>query len=219
MSEDVDRGGKGFLSSALLVAAVSAILLAGLALRSAPPVEAAKTAPAPPKTVPTLALGSPITPDPGVAAASIPSDPQASADPDPVPAETPPPAKAAAVHVAQPIAAPAQQPAHEPAPDPLVLKLATRAEADSGRLTKAKGRFTAQLLVACKAETVDRLLGAGAGSTKIYVLPAQVKADACFRVCYGTYATAKDAAAAADLPKALRGKDKIGAVEIAKVLQ
>jgi septal ring-binding cell division protein DamX len=215
MSEDVDRGGKGFLSSALLVAAVSAILLAGLALRSAPPVEAAKTAPAPPKTVPTLALGSPITPDPGVAAASIPSDPQASADPDPVPAEAPPPAKAASVRVPQSMAAPAQ----EPAPDPLVLKLATRAEADTGRLTKAKGRFTAQLLVACKAETVDRLLGAGAGSTKIYVLPAQVKADACFRVCYGTYATAKDAAAAADLPKALRGKDKIGAVEIAKVLQ
>jgi septal ring-binding cell division protein DamX len=160
-------------------------------------------------------LGSPITPEPGVAAASIPSDPQASADPDPVPAEAPPPAKAASVRVPQPMAAPAQ----EPAPDPLGLKLATRAEADTGRLTKAKGRFTAQLLVACKAETVDRLLGAGAGSTKIYVLPAQVKADACFRVCYGTYATAKDAAAAADLPKALRGKDKIGAVEIAKVLQ
>jgi len=105
-----------------------------------------------------------------------------------------------------------------PAGDPLLVELARRAEADCGRLAKNRGRFTAQLLVACKPETVDRLLGVARGSTKIYVLPARIKDDACFRVCFGAYATSKEAAAAADLPKALRGKEKIGAVEIAKVL-
>jgi hypothetical protein len=74
------------------------------------------------------------------------------------------------------------------------------------------------LLVACKPETVDRLLGNAGGARGLYVLPVQVKDDACFRVCFGTYQTSKEAAAALDLPKALRGKDRIGAVEIAKVL-
>jgi septal ring-binding cell division protein DamX len=98
------------------------------------------------------------------------------------------------------------------------MRLASRAEADCARLAKARGRFTAQLLVACKPETVERVLAASSGSAKLYLLPATVKGDACFRVCYGDYATAKDAAAAADLPAALRGKDKLGAAEIAKVL-
>jgi hypothetical protein len=74
------------------------------------------------------------------------------------------------------------------------------------------------LLVACKPETVGRILDRGHGSTSLYVLPVQVKDDACFRVCFGAYATSKEAAAAVDLPKALRGKEKIGAVEIVKVL-
>jgi hypothetical protein len=73
-------------------------------------------------------------------------------------------------------------------------------------------------MVACKPETVDRLLGVASGSTRVYVLPASVNDDPCFRVCFGAYATSKEAAAAADLPKALRGKERIGAVEIAKVL-
>jgi septal ring-binding cell division protein DamX len=103
-------------------------------------------------------------------------------------------------------------------PDPLLLALATRAETDSARLDKARGRFTAQLLVACKPETVDRLLDTARGSKNVYVLPTQVRDEACFRVCFGTYATPKDAAAATDLPAALRGKDKVAAVAIAKVL-
>ena len=103
-------------------------------------------------------------------------------------------------------------------PDPLLMTLATRAAADAGRLAKAKGRWTAQLLVACKPETVDRLLAASAGAGKLYVLPARVKDEACFRVCFGDYATPKDALAAEDLPPALRGKEKIGAAEIARVL-
>jgi hypothetical protein len=102
--------------------------------------------------------------------------------------------------------------------DPLVVKLAARVEVDCGRLAKARGRWTAQLLVACKPETVDRMLGMAHESSALYVLPVQVKDDPCFRVCFGAYATSKEAALAADLPKALRGKERIGPVEIAKVL-
>jgi septal ring-binding cell division protein DamX len=105
-----------------------------------------------------------------------------------------------------------------PAIDPALSRLAVRAEGDADRLAKATGRWTAQLLVACKAETVDRLLGRGGGSTKVFVLPARLHDDPCFRVCFGTYATATEAAAASDLPKALRGSDKIAAVEIVKVI-
>jgi septal ring-binding cell division protein DamX len=106
----------------------------------------------------------------------------------------------------------------EPIADPLVARLAARAEDDSARLAKARGRWTAQLLVACKPETVDRLLANAGGTGGLFVLPAQVKEEPCFRVCFGTYASAQEAAAASGLPKALRGKDKIAAVEVAKVL-
>lgn len=102
--------------------------------------------------------------------------------------------------------------------EPRLVALALRAATDCGRLEKARGRWTAQLVVACKPETVDRLLGAARGSTEIFVLPARVKDDACFRVCFGAYATSKEAARAADLPNTLRGNEKILAVEIAKVL-
>ena len=58
--------------------------------------------------------------------------------------------------------APTRQLPPEPDPqpaaivDPLLLKLASRAEADCGRLAKVQARWTAQLLVACKPETVER---------------------------------------------------------------
>ena len=64
----------------------------------------------------------------------------------------------------------------------------------------------------------NRMLGMAHGSSALYVLPVRVKDDPCFRVCFGAYATSKEAALAADLPRALRGKERIGSVEIAKVL-
>ena len=109
-------------------------------------------------------------------------------------------------------------PKFSPPDDPLVVKLAARAEGDCGRLAKTRERWTAQLIVACKPETVDRMLGLARGSNSLYVLPVEVNSGACFRVCFGAYQTSKQAALASDLPKALRSKEKIGAVEIAKVL-
>ena len=117
-----------------------------------------------------------------------------------------------------PMAEPLQEPTPAHAVDPLLDKLAARVEVDCGRLAKARAPWTAQLLVACKPETVDRILGMAQGSSALYVLPVRVKDDACFRLCFGAYQTSKEAAQAADLPRALRGKERIGAVLIAKVL-
>jgi len=99
-----------------------------------------------------------------------------------------------------------------------LARLAKRAETDAARLSGTSQPWTAQLLVACKPETVERLLAASEGSPRFYVLPARVHESSCFRVCFGAYASAKDAAAAADLPPALRPTERIGAVEIVRVL-
>jgi len=192
MSEEENAEAKGFMSSALLLAAVAAIIVAGMFLRSSGPEEALRPAASAASPAPSLPLGRTVTPERG----------------PPAPTETAPRTEEA----------PRIETTLALAADPLVVKLATRAEGDCERLSKARGRWTAQLIVACKPETVDRLLGAARGSTKMYVLPARVHDEACFRVCFGAYATSQEAALAADLPKTLRGKDKIGAVEIAKVL-
>jgi septal ring-binding cell division protein DamX len=200
MSDAGNGIGKGLISSALLVAAVALILFAGMFLRHRDPEGIRRAAAAAPSPAPLLPLGSTITPD-------VPTE----AVPDTAPTGST--EVSLPVEAARPIA---PQPARPL--DPLVVKLAGRAEADCGRLAKARGRWTAQLMVACKPETVDRLLDAASGSTKVYVLPASLNDDPCFRVCFGDYATSKEAAAAADLPTSLRGKERIGAVEIAKVL-
>jgi len=187
------------MSSALLLAAVAVVIVTGMILKTDGSRELQRPElPASPAV--SLPLGSAITPEPAPAAQLEPAAETA------VDTRTEP----------EPVNAP--EPAPEKPTDPLLTKLATRAEADCGRLAKSKGRWTAQLLVACKPATVDRLLEAAKGSGSLYVLPVHVKDDACFRVCYGAYATSKQAALASDLPKALRGKERIGAVEISKVL-
>jgi septal ring-binding cell division protein DamX len=197
MSKEDTGEVKGVMSSALLLGAVAVVLVTGMMLRTDGTRNVARPdVPASPAA--SLPLGSTITPD------------------------LPPPAKAEAESA--PETEPATEawteaaPAAVPPGDPLTVRLATRAEADSGRLASAHGRWTAQLLVACKPETVNRMLEQAKGVSSLYVLPVHVNDDACFRVCFGAYATAKQAAVASDLPKALRGKEKIGAVEIAKVL-
>jgi septal ring-binding cell division protein DamX len=208
------------MSSALLVAAVGAILLAGLILRTSGAdsrPERRDSAAPPPLSLP---LGATVAPE--VASQEPGSEPPAAAE-TPAIVETPAVVEAPAVVNAPAVvrapATSATRPVETPSTaDPLLVKLAARAEGDCSRLDKLRGRFTSQLLVACKPETVDRLLDTAGGSTKLYVLPAQIREEACFRVCFGTYASAKEAAAAADLPKSLRGKDKIAAVAIAAVL-
>jgi hypothetical protein len=202
MRDDGDDG-KGLVSSGLLVASVALILLAGMMLKAAPRDRASEPATPLPQAP---ALGASITPE--VAAPAAPAQ-VAPAAPDPVAALAPlTPVEAEHAPTAIPTTS----------ADPALTKLAARAAADSGRIAKVHGAWTAQLMVACKPETVDHLLAQSAGSTKLYVLPVRHRDEACFRVCWGAYASAKDAATAADLPRTLRGKEKAGAVEIAKVL-
>jgi len=191
MSKEANGEPKGFASSVFLVAAVTVVVVAGMFLKADAPRKLPPAAASPPPAK-ALPFGSTVAPD-------LPSSEPVEAQPD-----TAPP-KSLSTGPADPV-------------NPVVQRLAARAEDDCARLAKARGRWTAQLLVACKPETVDRLLGNAGGSGGLYVLPVQVKDDACFRVCFGTYATSKEAASASDLPKALRGKERIGAVEIAKVL-
>ncbi|HEX4823099.1 MAG TPA: hypothetical protein VFV19_02185 [Candidatus Polarisedimenticolaceae bacterium] len=181
-----EAGVRGFASSALLVGAVGAVLLAGWSLRGSPTPPPAAAAPEVKlgKTVPVEAA----PPPPVEAAVTVPE------------VETPPPA-----------------PPRAAAPVPAAVPVAKPAD-DAGRLAATGRAFTAQLLVACRADTVDRLRAEARGADKLYVLPATVHGSSCWRVCWGAYGSAKEASAAADLPKALRGKEHPGAVEIAKVL-
>ena len=183
-----ESGVRGLVSSALLVGAVGAILLAGWTLQGNPP-------PPPAPAAPEVKLGAPVA------------------------VEAPPRSAAAAPEEATPTPAvePEAEPSTAPPPEPRKAPIVKPVD-DAGRLAATGGAYTAQLLVACRAETVDRLRAEARGAARLYVLPATVHGNACWRVCWGSYGNAKDAAAAADLPKALRGKERPGAVEIAKVL-
>jgi septal ring-binding cell division protein DamX len=169
-------GLREFASSALLLSAVGAILLAGLALRSEPPRE---------RESPSVEVATPVPAPPPVAPPQPPAAARATA---PSPAE------------------------------PDLAALAGRAADDLARIGRAHGSWTAQLLVGCKPGTVDRLVRLSGGASKLYVLPADVHGASCFRVCWGSYASAAAASAARDLPAPLHGADPVRAVLITKVL-
>jgi septal ring-binding cell division protein DamX len=195
--DDAPRGGdttaggsvRDFASSALLLGAVAAILLTGLALRSEPARE---------REMPAVEVAAPVSPAPALAL------------PTATPGASPPVA-----HQAPPAAAPAPAPSPE---ESGIAALARRTADDLARIGRAHGSWTAQLLVGCKPGTVDRLVSLSGGASKLYVLPAEVHGASCFRVCWGSYASAAEASAARDLPAPLHGADPVRAVLIAKVL-
>jgi len=195
-------GWREFASSALLVGAVLTILAAGFLLKTERTADPGTPSPA--EAPAEILLGSTITPEVATPESAVAPTPTSA------PALEPPEAPA------RPAAAPADP---SVTADPLFEKMANRAGADLARIATARNAWTAQLLVACRLETVDRVLAASKGAATLYVLPVEVHGDACFRICWGAYKTAKDAAAAADLPKALRGKESVRAVEIAKVIR
>lgn len=110
-------------------------------------------------------------------------------DETPAPVETePPPVERAAP---APLVTP-PPPRHEEPPK----GLAARAASDARKLAKSGNAFTVQLLLACKEDTVERYLRRDAGAP-LFLLPASVNGQSCFRVSYGSYATLQEAAAAA----------------------
>lgn len=231
MTEDREeaprKGGlKDLASSALLVGAVVSILVAGFALKGNKPdsPHGGEVLSSPPPHA--IVLGSAVrqeTPPPGAGVATPAAIPDPPAEPETAPptaeAAVPGPPASIPSTPPKPAAAPAR-PSGPPAAtfDTAAAPLARRAATDAARIAKSPGGWTAQLMVACRVETASRVVDASHGASKLYVLPAEVHGDACFRICWGTYKSAKEAAAATDLPPSLRGKDRVGAVEIAKVL-
>ena len=121
----------------------------------------------------------------------------------------------AVLHREVPVAAP--EPADVPAAVPLdvpssaappeaeatVAGLAGRAQADLRRASETPGAWTLQLVVACQEEGVQRLLDAGDGDDRLYVLPREVGGRPCWAVTWGAFST-EAAAAAASPPASLR---------------
>lgn len=159
-------GGAGSgVATGVLFATVACILVAGLALRSAPH----EPAPRAPQARPAPAERTEPQPLP----------------PKPVPVEERP------------------APATAPPPAPAEEDLSRRASEDGARLRRSSGKFTAQILVACSAENVRRLLRGERGGS-LYVLSAPERGDGCYRICWGSYGTSRLASEAADLPAPLR---------------
>jgi len=82
--------------------------------------------------------------------------------------------------------------------------LSRRTLEDPIRLARSSGTFTLQIAVACRKETASRILNRATSSERLFVLPATVRDQECFRFCWGSYATLLEARKAADLPAALR---------------
>ena len=81
--------------------------------------------------------------------------------------------------------------------------LARRVKADLRRASENPGAWTLQLVVACQEEGVQRLLDAGPGDDRLYVLPREVSGRPCWAVTWGTFSS-EEAAAAASPPASLR---------------
>ncbi len=200
-------------STALVVAAILSILAVGAYLRTDDP--ATRTPPPAPRPA-----QAPVYPPPALAQGASPSGPAAgptragtgtpqsaagrtgsvrapgpSPAPSTVPSETPP-ALAAVPHEVTLPAAPMSALAAE--------DLKARASADASRLARDGKKYTVQLLVACRPETARRALKKAGQGNRLYLLSFPERGESCYRVCWGVYATAKDARSASDLPAGLR---------------
>ena len=84
--------------------------------------------------------------------------------------------------------------------------LAARADADRGRLVRSGGSHTVQLMVACDPGNALRVIESAGDSVGLYVLPVSHQGKACYRLCWGSYASQTAAEAARDLPSRLRSE-------------
>ena len=80
---------------------------------------------------------------------------------------------------------------------------ARRMDDDVERLGSHTGDWTLQLIVACDAANVARLLDAAGDDDALHLIPAEIGDRTCFRLCWGTYPD-RDSAAADRLPAALQ---------------
>ena len=99
----------------------------------------------------------------------------------------------------------ASDPPRPPAAPASLDRLAQRALADAARMGNAGGAWTAQLGLFCDAGRVQEMLAQFGDREAFHILPSLYRDEACFRVCWGRYASADKARAARDLPAQLRG--------------
>jgi hypothetical protein len=176
------------------------------AVSSSPEPASGTEGPAPPVAGPDTGapLGAPPTGEPPAA------DPPAA---QPSPAK-PPVAEPSAVE--PPVARPRETTPIPPPPRGSVSPfaegrryLAALRTLDSGQIPRAATLFqeladaeaperaTLQLMIACQEETVRRARAAGGDRGSLFVLPYDLKGRACYRVCWGGYASRADAESAA----------------------
>ena len=104
-------------------------------------------------------------------------------------------------------APPAPRPARRPHGDAALEELARRVEDDLVRLHDTGATWTAQIGVFCDDQQVSAKLRRFANEPDFYLLPALLKDErACYRICWGDYATRDAAVQARGLPAALRGE-------------
>ena len=56
----------------------------------------------------------------------------------------------------------------------------------------------------CRPDNTRRILQKASGSERLFLVPLPARGSTCYRVCWGLYPSAKEAAAAPDLPAFLR---------------
>jgi septal ring-binding cell division protein DamX len=90
------------------------------------------------------------------------------------------------------------------APADVAEDLARRAQRDSRRLSSSTGKYTAQLAVVCDPDNARRSLKRGGTASSLFLLPCPEQGPDCYRLCWGSYATRREASSAADVPASLR---------------
>jgi hypothetical protein len=101
---------------------------------------------------------------------------------------------------------PAAEAAVEPLRAPVLDPLSRRTLEDPGRIGRSAGDWTLQIAMACQKESAHRLLDRAGGEVDLFVLPATLKGQECFRFCWGIF-DSRDAAARATPPASLRGRE------------
>ena len=175
------RSGIPLVPVALGLAGLAVVAAAGYYFLVLRPAEADQVATAPPPSslpVPTAAPSLEATLPPATLAAPATTQP-----PDPTPTAAAP-----------------QTPAPPSGADARGL-LGSGAYADASRgfaaqlRGSARGRYSVQLLVACSEETIQKAVEA-VPAEELFILPVSYQGRSCYRVCWGTYGSEAQAAAA-----------------------
>jgi len=87
-----------------------------------------------------------------------------------------------------------------------VSRLAHRVMQDVDRLESTGNAWTAQIGVYCDDQHVSELVDRHGNDSDLFVLPVLLDERACFRICWGHYASEERASQARGLPASFRGE-------------